>query len=272
MYFLLDTNTFIDYVKDSKDEFFFEQIIFLAEEGIIQILIPDILLLEWKEKKEKTLEFILKAFESTETISGREMTGSLLKNDYKYSQTKSESIDKLLSNGIYFKTPQKVKAETMDRSIAHKAPFHGGKTKTINDALIYFSSVYYLKKNKISKFVFFTKDSGDFGSPDNKSEVLHPELEDTQIQTLYFTSLYKCFDKLKDELKVKQPDKEGRYQLIISKRGNKNFLDHLYDVITKYRSKINFLPTHILAQIEPFRIIEPKYDYAYHSGTTLLTK
>lgn len=271
MHFLLDTNIFVDYVKDNKDTHFIEQIIHLAEEGVIQILVPNVLLSEWKEKREKTLEYVSKAIESTTSISVNEMASSILKEDYKYSNLRAISIDKLLANGISIKTTQSVKAETIDRSIEHRAPFHGGKSKTINDALIYFTSMHYLKKNKVSKFVFITKDSGDFGSPYNKNEVLHPELQDSNVVTLYFTSLYKCFDKLKDELKFKQPDREGLYQLIISKRKNKNILEHLFDVIQVWKSKINFLPTHILSKIEPFRIIDIRNDYAYHSGTTLLT-
>lgn len=263
MYFLLDTNILIDYIKDGKDDYFIEQINMLAEEGVIKILVPDILRTEWNEKKQKTLEFISNALNTAAVITKSDVT--------RKASDRVKFIDDLFSDCINIKISQKVKAATMDRAVAHKAPFHGAKTRTINDALIFFSTIDYLKKNQISSFVFITKDSGDFGSPENKNEVLHPELEDPQITILYFTSLYKCFNKLKEELKLKQPEKEGAYQLIITKKKPKNILDHLYVVIRLYKSKIDFLPTFLLSKIEPFRVRDLRYDYSYHSGSTLYT-
>lgn len=273
MYFLLDTNIFVDVIKDGKDEPFIESMFKLIEDGSVQLLVPDVLLVEWNRKRQQTLEFISKTFSTTAGLSAIETTKPLLKDAYTLSKERAAFIDKLLANGIKIKTPQKVKADTVDRSVMNKAPFHDRKTKSINDALIYFTSVFFLKRKKIKQFVFVTKDASDFGSQENKNEVLHKDLADPELETLYFTSLFKCLDRLKDQLIIKQKEeKEGAYQLVAIKRGNKNLLDHLYEVIKSYRSIISFLPTHLLARLEPFRIVHSvRYDYSYYSNSTLFT-
>ncbi|RYZ85691.1 MAG: DUF4935 domain-containing protein, partial [Proteobacteria bacterium] len=271
MYFLIDVNVFIDYLKEAKDENFIDQIFSLAENRTIRLLIPDVLYSEWKNKKTSTLEYISKQFSAAATFSSDGTTSELLKTSYSHSRQRASLIDNLFERGLLLKTPQSVKAELVDRSLLGKAPFHDRKTKTINDCLFYFSAIHYLKKNKISSFVFITKDAGDFGATGNKNEILHPDLKDQSIETKYFTSLFKCFDYFKERMPVPKEEKVGDYQLVLLKRANKSLLNHLYDVLIHIKSKIAFLPTNILSRVDPFRIVDFKHDYAYHAGTTLLT-
>ena len=109
MYFLLDTNILIDYIKDGKDDYFIEQINMLAEEGVIKILVPDILRTEWNEKKQKTLEFISNALNTAAVITKSDVT--------RKASDRVKFIDDLFSDCINIKTSQKVKAATMDRAV-----------------------------------------------------------------------------------------------------------------------------------------------------------
>jgi hypothetical protein len=271
MYFLIDTNIFVDFIKDGKEEYLLDQIIQLSEEKTIDILLPEVLMNEWNKKKKQTLDSISKTFSDASSYSSNEIAESVLQEAFVWASHRAAKVDELLSKAIFFKVTGKVKIETINRSTQGKAPFHDGKSKSINDALIYFSTLAYLRRKKVFEFVFVSKNVSDFSDQQKRTQ-LHEELIDPQIVVTYFTSLSKCFYELKHILSIEQKAKEEKtYRIQLVKKKSLNLLEYIYEVVSAYKTKLEFLPTHLLARLEPFRIHNLKHDYAYHSGVTLYT-
>src|SRR4051812_41064047 len=102
MYFLIDTNIFIDFVAEGKDEEFIRLVLWHAENEKIVMLVPDILLLEWKEKKKKTLEFKAKQIKLTKDRDPEETEKEFFNHVLTRCRKRAEEIDALLNNGAKF--------------------------------------------------------------------------------------------------------------------------------------------------------------------------
>lgn len=267
--FLLDTNIFVEYIQSEKDDLYVERIIKLINEERINLLITDILLHEWKKKKKERLESLYKEIKAIKDVSKNDPANESLNVTYNRALEKAKLLDSVINTRKVIKTPSSVKAEVADRLVEGKAPFHHGKSKTFNDALIYFTVLDYLKKKKVSEFIFLTKDS-DYWDPLSKQQ-LHPELSDEQVSTLLFTNFHFCFKVLADLMGTFPAEKKAPYQITLLKQGSKDLLTHTYDVIKAYGEKMSFLPSYLLSRIDPFRIVNHKKNFSNISTGTLTT-
>lgn len=270
VYLLLDTNIFIDYINSEDDKSYFNPIIEKINDKKIHLLVTDILVEEWVSQKEKTIKSISDQVKQLNSISKNDPANELNKKKLKTARERSETLDAIIAVCPPINTPQKIKAEVVDRRRQKKAPFHDGKTKTDCDALIYLTTVNHLKRKRIKGFIFITKDTKDFSAPHNKS-MLHPDLIDPDVITYYFSTFHHCAEKYPDLFQSERLEKDLPYQITLFKRGKKDLLTHLYDVIKSYREKITFIPTSVLARIEPFRVSDSNYSFSYYSGTNLIT-
>lgn len=277
MHILLDTNILINLVREPREAALLDDLVKLKETGIIEILCPEPLLIEWNRKKEQTLNEIRKSFSITTGLSHSTFISKQLQEEFEIAQNKVGTIDQILNGSITITPSKKVKVEVVDRSSARKAPFHGDKSKrsSLDDALIYFSTIEYLQRNGVSEFVFVTNNVSDFSCAIKKGENLHPDLQVKDLTVLYFLSLGKCFHEFKDILKLPENNavsaSKSNFLIWVSKEETKNLLKYLAEVLHVCQQKMQFIPPDILCRIHPFRIEHNKNNYTYFSGFTLFT-
>lgn len=268
MYFLIDTNIFLNMLKEAKDEFSLNTLEAIIIQDKITLLVPEILQKEWTRKKGQTLTQLQKKIKETENITGR--TGESLPS-MQQLKDRARRIDGIIAAGKPFKLTQKVKAATIDVSLEKKAPFHGDKTKSINDALFFFSAVSYLKRKKIDSIYFITSDR-DFTDEAKTEPVLHRDLLQPGITINYYNSLARCFSYLQQVLgnAKEATEKNLNYQLKVIEK-NPNILAYVYDVLKFLKARMEFTPTELLIRIEPFRIRDIKHPYTNYSLYSLAT-
>lgn len=275
MLFLLDTNILINLVAEPREELLLDRLKLLAENKKIDLLIPEVLLEEWNNKKKLTIKDITRKFYTSTQHSNNETLDAQFQDDLSILYEKVRKIDSLIESGIQIPLKSNVKIETVDRSRNRKAPFHGDKTKSINDALIFFSAIDYLEKNKFEELVFVTRDISDYGNPQKKSEAIHPELENPSLNILFFPSLGKCLQVLIQSGKIPYQTENDetipRYGIKIISQGNKNLLEYLYEVLLECQRKMRFIPPDIFCRIHPFRVTNLKYSYTYYTNYVLHT-
>jgi len=272
MYLLIDTNIFITSITNFREEHLIDQLEKLVDMRLIEILVPETLLEEWNKKKMQTIDHYKKtSIEFARLAAGNE---NYVIDVEEQVRKKSERIDKLLSDPVKIKLSKKTKLYTTNQSLAYKAPFHTGKTN-LKDALIYFSTLEYLKSKRIKEYVFITNNGTDFGDNGNKSKGLHPDLIKKEIKCNYFSALGQFFHAYKGEFNVHfekiRNDFSPSKPIVLVSQQKLNLLEYLYKVLRICESKIAFMPLEILPRIAPFRVKESQHNYTSYDGFALYT-
>ena len=271
---LIDTCTIIrDFISKVEYSQFLKQLTIWVENNDIKVICPEPLKEEWeKHKTEEELKI-------EKTIKNQQKKADLFqfiipqsKMNYATERLKSQinAIDKILSNSIYIPISDNAKIKTTDNRRFRKAPFRN-KRDSDNDALIFFSSMDYLKENKINELYFISSNYTDFACKPSDTTV-HPDLLEgyNDIQVHYNVSTERAFEDLimlkgleKSETKIL--DKEKVIQ-IFSIDKSKPILDQLFDLIKLCYKEINNLPIHLLINKYPL-----KKQNSYYSVFSLQT-
>ena len=269
MHLLVDTNIFIDYIKDGNEESCFELILNAINDGKIILLVPYVVRKEWEEKKNIALELLKKNHYSFNQISAESRSTELLKTSFKRHVERVEFVEKLLARGKHITASQRVKSHVVDRMNERKAPFHN-KRNSLNDGLLYFATIAYLKRNGVKSFYFVSRNTVDFGMPNEKYK-LHHELLVTGLETKYFTSLYGFVTDSDINVSIDSGIKNQFGQILVSDQKSRNLLDYLYDVLKIANCKLAFIPSFLLCRIVPLTVYAISGVRSYCQNETLVT-
>lgn len=272
MHILLDTNILISLVSEPRQEKLIDLLAGLVSSGQIKLLVPEVLKGEWDKKKGQTVENISRLFANSAKHAHSPIFKSQYQDELTILKEKVLKVDTLLNEGLFIELSEMVIVETTKRSLKGIAPFHAGKTKTGNDALLFFSVINYLAVIKEKEFTFITRDS-DYIALNTPGPVLHPDLAPANIAVIYAPSLEKGLIDLQELGKItfeeKLSDVKSSFNIHVLSKGNKNFLDYLYEVLLACQQKMRMIPPDIFCRIHPFRILNKKYNYTYYSHYTL---
>lgn len=274
-YFLIDTNIWVSVLREDKKDYLLNCLQQLTSENKITLLVPNILAQEWNSEKSKQIDQLKKTHSTAIDVithTGSQIIKPQLHNEIGLAKKKVEKIDYLLKNGEHIKISNKVKSNTIDRASQRKAPFHNSGM-SLNDSLLYFSVIEYLKKQNLSELVFITKNVKDFGMPGNQNEELHSDLIIDGIKTWYFTDLGRSFIHFKNELSLPTKDSFSEstkdYRIVLIEPQSYNILEHLHITLTKATEQLEFIPTNILARMTPIRNRNKANEYSYYSNFCL---
>lgn len=266
-YVLIDTNCWID-ILNEPNERNLRALEYWTKQGVLTVLTPAQLLKEWERQQQIQFKIIVKA--QTQVLPKLKAFKSLVKLEHNFIEERIKRINQMLYSGRIIKPSNAVLSDVMKRQSNGRAPFHHNNNKSHSDALIFLTSVDFIRKTKQNNFIFITGDIDDFSDSDNP-EVLNKDFNFANIEIAYFINLGKAINELENEL--------GDVPSIISRQKGEfiplfyllpnqhdySLVDKLYFSLKKYQDQISFIPKDIIVRIFPFKIENEKYDYSYHS-------
>ena len=281
-YVLIDTNCFaVDLLSSDGENYLLDTLEHWSLNRYITLLVPDLIRTEeWPRVRETYIkefgtysENVRKPFQNQ--LSPLDTLIDLQALNFKH---KANRITSLINAGASYEPSQTVKAEMSDRQLKKLAPFHN-KQRSLQDAIIYFSTIEYLRLNAINEFYFITRNYKDFGNPDISYE-LHSDLKVEGINVRIFVELGHAIDRLIEEeklpkaLKIKSSELNSEYpaQLLIARETTTHsIIDELYFSMEKYNDQIPFIPTQILSRTHPFKILTEGNSYTRITSFKLYT-
>ena len=278
LYFLIDTNIWVNELAGTENDSLIKWLEYLVKNSKIRLLVPGMLMKEWKKQAATKLKVNQDKFSETGKIA-RQSEGVVSSlDDYMDRMIDREKrITDLLGNGITIVESEEVDKETMRRYRNEIAPFHNNQ-KSHADSLIYFSSVEYIKNNSLPGFVLLTSNSNDFGATDAPKKNLHPDLLIEGLEIQYFNNLEGCHHTFRSRPGLEMPitptaptsPTTGIVTILPQKKAG--MLEYLYMILQEIGSQMGFVPCHLLARTTPFKITDnKKQSYAYYSNYTLNT-
>jgi chaperonin cofactor prefoldin len=216
-YLILDTNWWM-FLALSDHKPVLNELKSKIEDGSIILLVPSVVLKEWKKHKKGVLKKIEESItDNLKTIKNN------AKKDAEAQYTAVCNFIEKRSKKI--KVSSKVIHKAVNFALRKKAPFHRNKN-SIADALIIFSTIEFLKKeNNLGKdnAIFVSYNHTDFSETTDKSEemeiykdILHRDLEEefNSIGLIYKRTFYNVINlsnELKDKLETRLEDEYWDY-------------------------------------------------------------
>lgn len=283
---ILDTNILIDLMKPAVYKHAdYSNFLSLVKLGFIKILLPKQVKEEWeKHREEKYLSYLdeinkkikkyhefasyLKGDERDTFLAQTEKIRKFEKRNYKYNYgLRMRNIDRIIKEDyrtITFDRNNLVDSKIIDLSLNKFDPFFTttkkkkgeGVKNEMADAIIFFSSYYYLKeyRGEFSRVFFVSSNSSDFAETDNTT-MIHPNLKEylDEVDVEYMNYLGRVNN-------IVDPDKTA---MIIDEAGIEDFLSDAYFIVCNnckedihinadssiLRSKEKLIPTyHLICQ------------------------
>lgn len=253
IYLTFDCDIWLNSLKESgEDDNFIDSLEYWIENGHVQILLPEIIIEEWKRNRDSKKQFLVNDWKvffnrakkvfSTEVIKGLktpEHLNALVEDQLK----RVEIIFDSYAIKIPISTDFKLKA--IEFAEQKKAPF--GQKNSIGDAYIYLAITDYISANSLSNCVFVTNNHTDFSSKEH-SDRIHPDLEPDFIEHKigYYIDLKRFFHDYASQLpdiaeykKIKALKEEDKK--LASAVLNPQTLDNLTGLRDSYIENINLL-------------------------------
>lgn len=250
----------LDIAKDSEQQKVLRVIEELIDMGEVTLLLPETVLKEFNQNKERVIKESNQSFSSavkrTKMIVEKLSSGEVKKlvldqlEDVSYkipnlpnsTANSIENIERLFNKVIPLPATEGIKLNAAKRAVDKLAPFHRNKN-SFNDAVII--ETYGEKiKDRVeddSHFAFITHNTSDFSLPNGNQKEPHPDLSayfDPSYSSYYINlaeSLRKISPDLVSELMIEQEDWDmpPRELSEIIKEENK-----LFDIIWYHRYKM----------------------------------
>lgn len=275
-YLLIDTNAWIDLISSDPDlKLLFRLKQWISEEKV-QLIVPEILLLEWNDKK----ALVIKRIKANRKEIAEQFAKKNSPIPYMVEAEQNEILEnekiisELLNNGIYESLSEETQLVVSNRQLKGLAPFKPNGTRATNgfrDALIFFSGIEISHKKGIKEFLFISGDS-DF-SDKNK---LHPELEQEGLKIDFHNNigsglgkLIRLFDGAESTTKLETLDFGSFYNIAECNPGM-HLLEQLNNVVSYLEFQQPFVPTTVLRNVNPFKVREES-SATYVSGFSFFT-
>lgn len=273
-YILIDTNIWRYLLNDDEGGKLLHLLEQVVNQGLLTILVPDIILdKEWPKMEaahQKDLKDKLRSLKGS-TTNTKPLLPILLDQFPQEANDKISSINSLINNGIRVHENKRVTLKIAEQARKRKAPFHY-KGNNFDDASIYYSAIDYLIRRKIPEFIFVTNNTKDFSDPSEKRK-LHPDLQTKGLIIQYDNQLYQALNLFRSKIKDTDIDYSisdfPRLFYLAEIDKDMPLIKQLYDNLDVAYSQLKFIPLQILPRIYPFKINDIKSFATYYSGFTL---
>jgi hypothetical protein len=286
IYILIDTCSWINLLDHKEINPQLEKLNFWIEQGLVQILVPELIIKEWNEHKEDEKQGIINHWKNVQNhvkIAAKNI-GNIPFSNYKleldFIDNQFEIIDNIIHSSPHqITTTDDIKKILPDKLInPKKAPFHH-KADSMKDAFIYFSTLEYCKSKQINEIYFISDNPNDFGKPlkekKGETKTLHPDLliDFPEIDIIYYGIIRYGINELSKNLpdppNLKISPNNSDYSDFIQIDRNKPIFEQLIEFISKIQKETKFVPLHLLTNHYPFK--KNIHAHTYHSIFTLNT-
>ena len=213
---LIDTCVWLDLAENQRQTPLIDIIETLADDKQIALLVPQLVLDEFKANRDRVAARSVKSMTSHFNLvkaavrnapgdAQREQVLKYLSDlDHRIplvgagAKTALDQIEKMLSKGVLLKTSDAAKLKAADRALHRKAPCHDAKN-SMADAMIietYFDAVRAGKARE--RFAFVTHNKNDFSLVGGNQKLPHVDLAAgfSKIKSMYFLSLSDLIRKI----------------------------------------------------------------------------
>jgi hypothetical protein len=218
---LVDTCVWLDLAKDAKQSRNLQIIEELVDAGVVELIVPQIILDEFRRNKARVIEDhgrgITSALNRAKDIvvqhgdRRRIRSAMRLLNDADYripgpkdvaTQVFSR-IEKLLKSSPIVQVTDQVKLRASQRAIDRLAPFHRGKN-SMGDAILIvaYNAFVQARAKSGDRFAFVTHNVKDFSHPAADQKLPHPDFAGffSRVKSRYFISLGDALSTLKSQV------------------------------------------------------------------------
>jgi hypothetical protein len=221
IYLTFDSNIWIYLLDESwREDNALDYLEHWISEKHVKILLPNLILTEWDNHKEKEKEERKKTLRDFFSMA-EEILPSSFFDDYKRPDKQSEIIESqfnrienlLRTDAELIDISSEVKNKAIERSIKKDAPMHKNKN-SVADTLIILSLLEFAKENQQDEYIFLSENIDDFFEIENKKnnkpkEIIelwesfkkemidHDKLDSALID--FFEKSYKIHTDLKDD-------------------------------------------------------------------------
>jgi hypothetical protein len=218
---VVDTCVWLDIAKDHKQQAIISVLDELIGGGLIQLIVPEIIVAEFNRNKDRILQgakashhSVLQRVKDLVKEFGEDEDKSRVIEHLSNIQHKSPLlgeyaaqgsinwISTLLKNAKVQKTTNDIILRAAQRALNKIAPFHRPKNN-IADAIILETYLDQLNASKKGdRFMFVTHNIHDFSLPDGNSKLPHEDLikHFTKRKSRYFTSLSEALNAISPDL------------------------------------------------------------------------
>ena len=192
---LVDTCVWMDLATEPREQQLLWVLQGLVREKFVELLVPQLVLDEWKRNRDKTLKkdrermttALRTAKWAVQQIGSKKDKQRLVRNleDLRSKVPllggKPESvvaqIDELFAGATIIPTTEAVKARAADRAIAGMGPCHDRKKNSINDAVLIeqYAEALATKDARGKAYKFVSKNVADFSDGTNRKKP-HPDI------------------------------------------------------------------------------------------------
>lgn len=210
IYITFDSNIWIYLLDDAwKEENPLDYLEHWIEEGLLTIVLPEVILEEWdrhrmprkEERKKKLIEFFI-------------MADEILPSSFIRDQRKPDNIERIIEDQFkrietIIKSKSKVitcsaatKAKIIEWGLLKKAPLH--KKTSVADAMIIFSFFEFAARNPGNDFIFTSANTEDFYEKSGGKKNIHGDLkpEFDQLGIKEYHTLTFMLQELKQRLPI----------------------------------------------------------------------
>lgn len=195
-YALIDTSILFDLVARSGVGRNLRQVLLWLEEGHIELLVPEQLHYEWKNREttlnmriKKNFDQQIEAIAAWRITAGIKMKSPILTPKMQEVVEQIAKIQNLLNQGIQIENYADVSIIVQQLRMDRRPPFHK-KLDSESDAYILLNSLHYAREKELSSIVFISKNWTEF-SPPSEPQIFHPELASIypEVKVEYYTSI-----------------------------------------------------------------------------------
>lgn len=206
---LLDTCVWLDLAADHRQRDMLETLDAFIALGHIQLLVPQLVLDEFKKNRERVAKASAKSISSQvqqvkDAVRSLDMHSTRKKSllagldDVKHkvpllggpAEQALSYVERLFKKAVVLETSAAVKIAAAERALARKAPCHHENKNSIADAMLIELYAHEVRNGaKGQRFAFVTHNKNDFSGMDHRRP--HDDLASlfTKIKSLYFVNL-----------------------------------------------------------------------------------
>ena len=282
---LLDNCIFIQIISKTEFSPALRQLKFLVFQNYVTLLVPDILIIEWNNHRERLKKDIDTAFRDQKNEvkfrrilqePSAEFLQERIDEAVELLQTQIDTVDEILSDHcVKIKTTPELLMLIRDQKARKKMPFWSAEKDNHNDAELIFSTLSYLREQGHPELYFVSANIKEFAHDTLPGYILHPDISERfpAIKIHYYTQLsdaYKVFDELDiPRYKKEEENSFGKIKSKIVIDETRPLLDQLSEYMEKRFKDLSFIPKRLFLEHYPF-IKGTTFNY-YHRPFTVVT-
>lgn len=218
---LIDTCVWLDIAKDRKQQSLLTALERLLEHKKIELLVPPIVVDEFKRHKARIVQEATKSMSSTlrrarylvgefgKGAKARRVIEEIDNIDYLVPSLGDTAVNSVVRIEALFKTARTLqvsdvlKLRAAQRALEKKAPFHREKNSIADAVLIeLYAETVAPSRAKGIRFSFVTHNTKDFSIPNGDTRLPHPDIAPlfSKIRSLYSTNLGELLKRIDPEL------------------------------------------------------------------------